>query len=77
MNPYPGGRVVLTSDSGATWGDFAFLFDVADTAFKTYVTSLPSSIADCLKEGWRNFPQFKNEGDCVSFVATEGRNLPG
>jgi hypothetical protein len=24
----------------------------------------------------RNFPGFKNQGDCVSFVATGGKNLP-
>lgn len=38
---------------------------------------------DCKAGGWKNFhdlsgaPLFKNQGDCVSFVATGGRNDPG
>jgi hypothetical protein len=27
--------------------------------------------------GWRDFGVFKNQGDCVSFVATGGKNPPG
>ena len=30
----------------------------------------------CKNGGWRNFPGFKNEGDCVSFVATGGKKQP-
>jgi hypothetical protein len=26
--------------------------------------------------GWPNFGQFKNHGDCISFVATRGNNPP-
>jgi hypothetical protein len=37
---------------------------------------LPTSKDQCKNGGWRNFPQFKNQGDCVSFVAT-GKNQPG
>jgi hypothetical protein len=29
---------------------------------------LPMSKDQCKDGGWRNFPQFKNQGDCVSFV---------
>ncbi len=29
---------------------------------------LPTSKEQCKNGGWRNFPQFKNQGDCVSFV---------
>jgi hypothetical protein len=29
---------------------------------------LPTSKEQCKNSGWRNFPQFKNQGDCVSFV---------
>jgi hypothetical protein len=33
---------------------------------------------DCKKGGWTSFANgFKNQGDCVSFVATGGRNKPG
>ena len=30
--------------------------------------ALPTSKDQCKNGGWRNFPQFKNQGDCVSFV---------
>jgi hypothetical protein len=36
----------------------------------------PASIEGCQNGGWRSFPQFKNQGDCVSFVATGGKNAP-
>jgi hypothetical protein len=39
-------------------------------------SSLPTVKAQCQKSGWRQFGVFKNEGDCVSFVATGGRNKP-
>jgi hypothetical protein len=32
---------------------------------------------DCKHGGWRNFPGFKDQGDCVSFVATGGKRPPG
>jgi hypothetical protein len=38
---------------------------------------LPTSKEQCKNGGWRNFPGFKNQGDCVSFVATGGQNPPG
>jgi hypothetical protein len=38
--------------------------------------ALPATKDECKNGGWRNFPQFKNQGDCVSFVATGGRNGP-
>ena len=37
----------------------------------------PSTKDQCKNGGWRNFPGFKNQGDCVSFVATGGKNPPG
>ena len=72
-DPYTGGRVLISSTSGSSWGDFASVFDVADATFKTYVTPLPSSFGQCMNGGWRDWPQFKNQGDCVSFVATGGK----
>jgi hypothetical protein len=36
----------------------------------------PTSKDQCKNGGWRNFPGFKNQGDCVSFVATGGKNPP-
>ena len=29
---------------------------------------LPNSKEDCKKGGWRNYPQFKNQGQCIVFV---------
>jgi hypothetical protein len=37
---------------------------------------LPSTKQDCKNGSWRNFGVFKNQGDCVSFVATGGKNPP-
>jgi hypothetical protein len=37
----------------------------------------PSSKEQCEGGGWQNYPQFKNQGDCVSFVTTNGKNEPG
>ncbi len=38
----------------------------------------PTSKAECKKGGWKSFSTlgFKNQGDCVSYVATVGKNLP-
>jgi hypothetical protein len=38
---------------------------------------LPTSNDQCKNGGWQNFgTTFKNQGDCVSFVATGGKNPP-
>jgi hypothetical protein len=37
---------------------------------------LPTSKEQCNNNGWRTFGVFKNQGDCVSFVATGGKNQP-
>ena len=34
---------------------------------------LPTSKDQCKNGGWRTYGVFKNQGDCVSFVATKGR----
>jgi hypothetical protein len=38
---------------------------------------LPTSKDQCKNAGWKSFGVFKNQGDCVSFVATNGKNPPG
>jgi hypothetical protein len=41
------------------------------------LTVLPTNANQCKKGGWASFGGlFKNQGDCVSFVATGGKNLP-
>jgi Beta-propeller repeat len=37
---------------------------------------LPTSVDECKNGGWKTFGNFKNQGDCVSFVATKGKNPP-
>jgi len=32
--------------------------------------------ADCKKGAWEDWGVFKNQGDCVSYIATNGRNAP-
>jgi hypothetical protein len=36
----------------------------------------PLTKDQCKNGGWRNAGQFKNQGDCISFVATGGKNPP-
>jgi hypothetical protein len=36
----------------------------------------PTSKNQCKHGGWKNFPQFKNQGDCVSFVSSGEKNPP-
>jgi len=40
------------------------------------VSCLPTTKDECKDGGWRNFPDFKNQGQCVSFVATGGEKTP-
>jgi hypothetical protein len=37
---------------------------------------MPSTADDCKKGGWQTYGVFKNQGDCVSWVATNGGNPP-
>ena len=37
---------------------------------------VPTSVSDCKHGGWQAFPGFRNQGDCVSFVSTRGKNSP-
>jgi hypothetical protein len=39
----------------------------------TDASELPTSKDQCKNGGWRGYGVFKNQGDCVSFVATGGR----
>jgi len=36
----------------------------------------PFDFDDCKKGGWMAYAVFKNQGDCVSWIATAGRNEP-
>jgi large repetitive protein len=51
--------------------------DTSEFAEDIAAVALPTSADQCKKGGWRSFGVFKNQGDCVSYVATGGKNLPG
>ena len=38
---------------------------------------LPTMPEQCKNGGWRTFGVFKSQGDCVSSIATKGKNPPG
>jgi hypothetical protein len=49
-----------------------------DDVTVTSTRAVPTTKDQCKKGGWRNFgTSFRNQGDCVSFVATNGKNEPG
>ena len=59
-------------------GDWRYYTDHAGSVTVT-ITSTPrppTSASQCKNGGWRSFGIFRNQGDCVSFVATGGRNAP-
>jgi hypothetical protein len=37
---------------------------------------LPTRKEDCKNGGWKRYGVFRNQGDCVSYVATGGKNPP-
>ena len=85
---YSGGDEVYVDDTGdpSQWTTkgwthpalFPTTFFQDDLAFKASFSSpLPTSKAQCMNGGWKNFgTTFKNQGDCVSFVASGGKNPP-
>jgi hypothetical protein len=40
--------------------------------------TVPTTADACKRDGWKDYPdlRFKNQGDCVSYVATHGKNSP-
>jgi hypothetical protein len=40
-------------------------------------TAFPITTAECKDGGWEAYGVFENQGDCVSYVATHGKNEPG
>ena len=47
-----------------------------DLYITTRAQIFPTTKDDCTKDGWERFGIFKNQGDCVSYVATDGKNKP-
>lgn len=61
----------------ATLGN-GFLIDNLSLISGPVLVGPPTNKDQCKNDGWKTFnnPKFKNQGDCVSFVATGGKN-PG
>jgi hypothetical protein len=85
--PIPGNSVGYIS--GATVSNFpGFQLNIAASVDVTITpppppsTKVPTSTDQCKKGGWQGLTDtkgtpFKNQGDCVSFVATGGTNAAG
>src|SRR5262245_32979642 len=60
-----GTSVVIVVGGGAT----------ETTLTETFTSSLPqpTSKDQCKNNGWKNFPQFKNQGECVSSVVSKSQ----
>src|SRR6478672_9014570 len=70
---YSSGRFVVGAGAHSV-GIVAWPFNGGGTAFLRFDVF---SAGMCKNAGWTTFqPAFKNQGDCVSFVATGGRNEP-
>jgi hypothetical protein len=54
---------------GEVFYDRTFIIEFSQTP------PMPTDKAQCKNDGWRSYA-FKNEGDCVSFIATDGKNPP-
>jgi sugar lactone lactonase YvrE len=65
-----GGALSPKSPPAVAAGDFPFEVAVSPLA------RMPTNKDQCKHNGWRAFGVFKNQGDCVSFVATGGKNPP-
>jgi hypothetical protein len=84
------GPATFTADASGSFGPFRFgtigvktiytatIEYAGQTLTRTLrVTCEPTTKAECKNGGWRDFGIFRNQGDCVSFVATKGKNPPG
>lgn len=74
----PAETVVLTLASGAGYtvgSPASALVSIADD--DGYVPEKREDAKDvCKNGGWKDFGVFKNQGDCVSYIATGGKNPP-
>jgi hypothetical protein len=62
---------VLFSDPSGTFLDEDFVSSLHEPGLIA-----PTEKNQCKNGDWENYPQFKNQGDCVSFVSTGGKNPP-
>ncbi|MCU1376932.1 MAG: hypothetical protein JWO68_4218 [Actinomycetia bacterium] len=75
----PGGGDWQDAGLANVWTDSAFpqvLFETSLPSPTPAPPALPSDKSQCTSNRWKAFPLFKNQGDCVSYVATHGKNPP-
>ena len=58
-------------------GEYAVSDDFLYSELSETEPILPATTEQCKNDAWKAYGVFKNEGDCVSFVETEGKNEPG
>jgi hypothetical protein len=71
--------VTFSTDFPTTAGAFQTTHAAGEfnsDAFVAKIATLPTSIDECKNGGWKTFGVFRNQGDCVSFVASGGKNPP-
>ena len=73
---YVAGSTFFSTDFPTTPSAFQTIRGGAADAFVAKIAMLPTSKDECQNGGWKTFGVFKNQGDCVSFVATRGKNQP-
>lgn len=76
-------RIVKTTlfresgDANAADAGNGFLIDNLSQLSGPIPQNVPTNKDQCKDNGWKSFgTTFKNQGDCVSFVATHGKNQP-
>jgi hypothetical protein len=70
--------VALTSPAPGTANVSATLdSQTVSTTVSFTSPPVPTSADQCKKGGWQSYGIFENQGDCISFVATHGKNPPG
>jgi hypothetical protein len=72
--PPTGPPSVCPSSLGVPGGSFPV---TSGNLVVTDAQPFPTTEDQCKNGGWRDFGVFKNQGDCVSYVATGGKNPPG
>ena len=76
----PSGDLIRAIPTGiSTCSPLGIAVDFPVTSGDVVVTDappLPTSKDQCKNGGWRNYPGFKNQGDCVSFVASKHPYTP-
>ena len=72
--PIPGPTNCSSYPAGFQPSGFRTAFNRAGDIVIIDTPAVPTTKDQCKDGGWRNFPGFRNQGDCVSFVATGGKS---